>query len=295
MARCLVTGHKGFIGSELFSTLTKAGHEVLGADIKETPSRNVIEALKEHRGSSFHPRYWNFKPDYVFHLACNPRVGDSIENPVDTMKNNVIATSVVLNYARKVGAKRVIYSDSSAVVGNGDSPSNPYGLQKLVSEMECKLYSELYGLDCVSLRYFNVYSESQSADGPYATAIANWMEFIRQKKNPFITGTGTQKRDMIHLTDIVSANIFAMNSASDFGGKWYDVGTGKSISLNEIKYMVKKHFPNVKFDTKPPRPGEVEETVANTSPLRDLGWEHRVGFDDGINSCFSKLRKELTG
>ena len=100
--------------------------------------------------------------------------------------------------------------------------------------MECKLYSNLYGLDTVSLRYFNVYSPDQEADGPYATAIANWMQYIRNKKNPFITGNGKQRRDMAHLSDVVSANIFAMEHEKRFDGKNFDVGTGSNISLNEL-------------------------------------------------------------
>ena len=107
------------------------------------------------------------------------------------------------------------FSSSSSVVGNGDGPTSPYGLQKLISEMECKLYAELYGVDTVSLRYFNVYSEDQKADGPYATAIANWMQFIRDGKTPFITGTGEQRRDMLHVSDAVRANIFAMERKED--------------------------------------------------------------------------------
>ena len=108
--------------------------------------------------------------------------------------------------------------------------------------MECKLYSDLYGLDTVSLRYFNVYSEDQSAEGPYATAVANWMEHIRRDKSPFITGDGKQRRDMAYLHDVISANIFAMENKENFHGKHYDVGTGQNISLNEIKNIVLDYF-----------------------------------------------------
>jgi nucleoside-diphosphate-sugar epimerase len=110
----------------------------------------------------------------------------------------------------------------------------------MTSEIECRLYSELYGIDTVSLRYFNVYSPCQKDFGAYATAIANWMEHIRQNKNPFITGTGEQRRDMLNLEDAVSSNIFAMNRKEDFCGKYYDIGTGENISLNEIKNIVEK-------------------------------------------------------
>ena len=155
-------------------------------------------------GKSFHPLYLKFKPEYIFHLACIPRVAYSVENPVETMQNNVLATTNVLNFARKVGAKRVIYSSSSSVIGDGTGPNSPYGLQKLISEMECRLYSKLYGLDTVSLRYFNVYSPDQEAAGPYATAISNWMRHIREDKKPFITGDGEQRRDMLNVHDALA-------------------------------------------------------------------------------------------
>ena len=127
------------------------------------------------------------------------------------MRNNVLLTSIVLDYAKRNNVKRVIYSGSSSVVGNGDGPTSPYALQKLTSELETKLYSQLYGLDTVTLRYFNVYSEDQEVTGPYATAVANWMHYIKNNKNPYITGDGEQRRDMLYVHDAVSANIFAMN------------------------------------------------------------------------------------
>ena len=293
MARCLVTGHKGFIGSCLYKKLKDLGHEVQGIDSsldQHNSSHNILQELKEGCNNDF---YWRFKPEYIFHLACWPRVSLSIEDPVGTMYNNVMATSYVLSFARKVGAKRVIYSSSSSVVGNGNGPTSPYGLQKLTSEMECKLYSELFNLDTVSLRYFNVYSEEQKADGPYATAIANWMEYIRQNLTPFITGDGEQRRDMLHVNDAVNANIFAMNFQQKFNGKNYDVGTGENISLNEIKEIVNKYFPILKFDFTKARPNEVQQTKAKTKLLKDSGWKAEISIEKGINSCFKKLRKEV--
>ncbi len=204
------------------------------------------------------------------------------------MENNVLCTSNILNFAKHVGAKRVIYSSSSSVVGNGDGPTSPYGLQKLISEMECKLYAELYGVDTVSLRYFNVYSEDQKADGPYATAIANWMQFIRDGKTPFITGTGEQRRDMLHVSDAVRANIFAMERKENFLGANFDVGTGNNISLNQVKRIVQEFF-KIQFDYIDERPGDVEETKANTQPLKDLGWQTKVDIQDGVEECFKNL------
>ncbi len=286
MSRCLVTGHKGYIGSKVFKKLQELGHEVIGIDLKEKISKDILDYLKEDSDGQFHPYYSSFKPEYIFHLACVPRVAYSVEFPVETMENNVLITSCVLNFARKIGCKRVIYSGSSSVVGNGNGPSSPYGLQKLISEMECKLYSDLYGLDTVTLRYFNVYSEDQQAEGPYATAIANWMKYIRQGSSPFITGDGNQRRDMAYVHDVVSANIFAMQFEGEFKGNHYDVGTGENISLNEIKFIVEKYH-NVKFEYVPERKGDVLLTRANMKPLMALGWAPKMDLMSGINKCFN--------
>tara|TARA_Y100001973_G_C5174048_1_gene320813 strand:- start:413 stop:1288 length:876 start_codon:yes stop_codon:yes gene_type:complete len=291
MSRCLVTGHKGYIGSKVYEKLKELGHDVLGIDLKEEISKDILFYLREDSEGMFHPYFTSFQPEFIFHLACIPRVAYSVEEPVKTMENNVLATSYVLNFARKNNVKRVIYSGSSSVVGNGNGPSSPYGLQKLISEQECKLYSELYDLDTVSLRYFNVYSPCQKADGPYATAVANWMRAIREGINPFITGDGEQRRDMAFLDDIVSANIFAMNYRENFNGKHFDVGTGQNISLNEIKEIALKFHLGVEFDYVEPRKGDVLSTRAETNSLRNLGWTHSVSLEDGLKKCFWRKLK----
>jgi len=285
--RCLVTGHKGYIGSHLFSTLRDLGHEVLGIDFKHDENQNLLTCLEGN------PHYSSFKPEVIFHLACIPRVAYSVEKPVETMKNNVISTTNLLNFAKKVGAKRVVYSGSSSVIGNGDGPTSPYGLQKLISEMECKLYSELYGVDTVTLRYFNVYSPDQKAEGAYATAVSNFMQHIRDGNNPFITGDGEQRRDMANVKDVVSANIFAMQHEEDFSGKYFDIGTGDNISLNEIAQIVKKYFPKVEFSYVEPRKGDVMYTKADMSPIEKIGWKPQVEITKGVEECFEKLKIEI--
>ena len=283
MAKCLVTGHKGYIGSRLTERLEELGNEVRGIDLQD--GEDILDGLNH---------FIEFRPEYIFHLACIPRVAYSVEQPVLTMINNVIATSIVLDFANKMKVKRVIYSGSSSVVGNGDGPASPYGLQKLVSELESKLYTSLYGLDTVTLRYFNVYSPCQKAEGPYATAVANFMQFIRDGKNPFITGDGEQRRDMAHLEDVVSANIAAMQRSTNFNGATYDIGTGSNISLNKIKEIAQEFFPEVKFEHVPPRTGDVFSTKANITPFMDeSSWKPMNQIESGIRNCFAKLQKEL--
>ena len=286
MSRCLVTGHTGYIGAHLYKKLQLLGHEVIGIDSEDPESGSIQEVMAN---PDLKKKYEEFCPEYIFHLACWPRVGYSVEEPLATMRNNVIATSIILDFAKKVKCKRFIYSSSSSVVGNGDGPESPYALQKYTSEIEATLYYKLFGMDTVSLRYFNVYSPDQSASGPYATAIANWMEFIRQGKRPFITGTGEQRRDMLHVLDVVSANIFSMERDKDFCGDVLDVGTGNNISLNEIRSIVLQYFPDVEFDHHEDRPGDVMETRANTTKLDSIGWKAKIPVNSGVSECFSLL------
>lgn len=274
--RVLVTGHKGYIGSKVFSALESAGHDIRGIDLKD--GQDIIYDLGKFK---------DFNPEYVFHLAAIPRVPYSIEFPEEVLENNVLSTIRILEYARKSGTKRVVYSSSSSVRGNGNGPTSPYGASKLVPEILCKNYSDVYGLDTVSLRYFNVYSKDQTVDGPYATAIANFMHAIRENKNPFITGAGEQRRDMLHVSDAVAVNLFCMNYDGVFGGQHYDAATGNNISLNEVKEIVLKYHPEVIFDYVEDRAGDVFSTRANTGPLKDLGWETKVDITTGIDECFN--------
>lgn len=291
MTRCLVTGYKGYIGNHLYTALKNKGYEVLGIDLDDENSGDIKDILTPGKRD----KYLKFKPEVIFHLACWPRVAYSVENPLSTMINNVVSSSVVLDFAREARCKRVIYSSSSSVVGNGDGPESPYALQKLTSEIETTLYSKLYGIDTVCLRYFNVYSPDQKAGGAYATAVANWMEYIRQGKNPFITGDGEQRRDMLNVKDAVSANIFAMEHKGNFSGAVYDTGTGTNISLNEMRKIVEQYFPDIVFDYVEDRPGDVMETKAQPSSLKSIGWETEVNIVDGIHQCFKNLKEEIDG
>ena len=176
------------------------------------------------------------------------------------------------------------------MVGNGSGPESPYALQKYTAEVECTLYSKLYGLDTVALRYFNVYSHDQKVDGAYGTAVANWMNHIREGKDPYITGDGEQRRDMVNVADVISANIFAMKHEAKFNGQVFDVGTGRNISLNEIKNIVLEIHPDVNFIYKPARSGDVKYTKAITNPLKNIGWCANISIEDGMRECFQRLR-----
>lgn len=273
--KILVTGHKGYIGSHLFSELKRLDHHVQGIDIKE--GEDILDCLPD---GTF---------DYVFHMAALPRVEFSVRNPSYTMKQNVLVTSTLLEWAKDHGVKRVIFSSSSAVNGDGDGvPKSPYGLHKLVSEMECRLFSELYRLDTVCLRYFNAYSEDQPFGGTYSTAICAWMEMIRQNKPLRMDGDGEQTRDLVHVEDIVLANICAMQASRSFSGEVYSVGSGTSVSMNYIRDFINSQC-TVEWNGAPARKGDVRHTLADISKIQqDLGFSPQVSIDDGLARCFSK-------
>ena len=275
--RILVTGHRGYIGGHLLNQLIEMGHVAVGIDLKEGES--ILCDLE---------KFENLKPEYIFHLAAFPSVQQSVESPSFVLENNVLGTSRVLEFAKKVRAKRVIFSSSAAINGNGEGPINPYGLHKLMSEQECKLYSELYDLDTVCLRYFNVYSGDQTANGPYSTVMAAWMGCLQTNQPLRIEGDGEQKRDFIHVGDIVDANIFCMEREEAFCGSHYDVGTGNNYSLNEIKSFVMKNYSNVEFVTLPDRPGDAKDSLADIEPLKKLGWQSKISFEEGLQECFLK-------
>ena len=275
--KILVTGHKGYIGSHVYETLINEKYDVEGIDIKD--GDDILHCLPDK------------KFDYVFHLAAMPRVEYSVYHPSYTLKQNVLVTSTLLEWAKNHGVKRVIFSSSSAVMGDGDGiPKSPYGLHKLMSEMECKLFSELYDIDTVSLRYFNAYSEDQPFGGAYATAICAWMEMIREDKPLRIDGDGEQTRDLVHVEDIVSANLFCMKHSENFNGKSLNVGSGKSVSMNYIRNIINKYH-KVKWKWSPERPGDVRHTKADVSELKKLGWKPKVSIQQGLERCFKKGEK----
>tara|TARA_R110002096_G_scaffold435078_3_gene659290 strand:+ start:315 stop:1151 length:837 start_codon:yes stop_codon:yes gene_type:complete len=271
--KILVTGYKGYIGSHLFKDLKCLGHDVTGIDLKD--GEDILFCLPEE---TF---------DFVFHMAACPRVGFSVEKPLYTLRQNVLITSKVLEWSKDHGVKRFIFSSSSAILGDGDGVAkSPYGLHKLMSELECKLYSELYGLDTVCLRYFNVYSEDQPFGGTYSTAICAWMEMIRTGNELRIDGDGEQTRDLVHVEDICTANICCMQSSNFFGGKVYNVGSGDAVSMNYIKnYIDSIH--DVEWQHAPERKGDARHTLADISEIQsDLSWNPKISIEEGLKRCF---------
>ena len=286
MANCLVTGHKGFIGSKLYAKLKDLGHEVYGVDVA---ADNISEKLDIRWHLFDNEKSFNhihFEPDYIFHLAAKPSVQWSVENPSDSLAHNVMGSSRVLEYAKLAGAKRVIFASSAAAI----SPTSPYGAHKRMTEMECKLYSSLYDMDTVSLRFFNVYSEDQEYGGPYSTAISAWFEMIKNNKPLRLDGDGTQTRDFIHVDDIIDCLIHCMQYNKNFNGEIFEVGTGKSHSLSEIKNFINNVF-EVEWQQADERIGDIKHSMASIANLTKTGWRPKITLKKGLQRCVASVTK----
>jgi len=288
----LVTGGAGFIGSHLVDALIAGGHEVKVIDNLLTGKREYLNPKAEfleldiRNLDEIRPHFDGVEA--VFHLAALPRIPISIEKPAETHAINATGTLNVLIASRDAGVKKVIYSASSSAYGNQDklplredmpaSPLNPYAVQKYVGELYCRIFSELYGLKTVSLRYFNVYGPRQHTDGAYAPVMGI---FLRQKANGellTVTGDGEQTRDFIHVSDVARANLLAYESGKARKGEVINIGGGKNYSVNAIARLV-----GGKISYIPERPGETRHTLADiTLAKKLLGWEPQVDIEEGI-------------
>jgi UDP-glucose 4-epimerase len=294
--KCLVTGGCGFIGSNLVDRLVDDGHEVsiidnLSSDAHEKFYFNEKAKYNHHCITDYIMTSDMYNHiDIVFHLAAECRLQNCIEDPLKTVYTNVLGTATVLELCRTKKVKKIILSSTSAIYGNSEGSNeivdkdclNSYSVTKYNSEDLFHLYSKMYGLETHILRYFNVYGERQPVKGQYAPVIGI---FQRQKKagQPLtIVGNGEQRRDFVHVSDVVEANILLANY--DFGNtnlltRTLNVGTGKNYSMNEIAKMVggpTKHLP--------PREGEAESTLANIERISYLGWKPKIDVETWIKN-----------
>ena len=252
MKKVVVTGGAGFIGSNLVDELINQNIEVIVIDDLSTGFKKNInpKATLHTLDISRHKTQIEklmVGVDVVFHLAALARVQPSIEDPQTFNEINVNGTLNVLFAAHKAGVKRVVYSASSSCYGNNKTfptpeteltnPLSPYGLQKYVGEQYCKMFSEVYNLDTVSLRYFNVYGERMNFEGAYKLVIAVFAEQMMQGKPLTITNDGEQKRDFTYVGDVVEANILAATHPKKLNGESFNIGNGDNYSVNELADM----------------------------------------------------------
>jgi UDP-glucose 4-epimerase len=289
--KVVVTGGAGFIGSNLVDSLIEKGCEVhvidnLVAGKREKVNPKAVFHEKDIRNLS-DMRIVMEGAKYVFHLAALPRVQFSIENPVETNDVNVNGTLNVLLAAKDAGVSKVVYSASSSAYGDQDTmplredmpanPKSPYGLHKYVGELYCRLFSEVYGLPTVSLRYFNVFGPKLDPNGAYALAIGLFLRLRQEGKPITITGDGTQTRDMTHVRDVVRANILAAESETVGKGEVINIGSGKNHTINELAALIGGPVEYIAPRLEP------HDTLADNSLAKELlGWEPQVSFEEGI-------------
>ena len=292
--RCIVTGGAGFIGSNLVDRLVNEGHEVIVIDNLITGKKeNLNEEVKfYHKDLTEMRRETDFSVfegvDIVFHLACLARVQLSIENPHLYHDKNVNGLVNVLEGCRKHGVSRLVFSSSSSVYGDAEevptsencklNPMSPYALHKLIGEQYCKLYSELYGIDTVSLRYFNVYGDRQPTEGAYCLVMGIFAGQRLNNKPMTIRGDGEQRRDFTHVDDVVDANIRCMEYVDvEFKGDVYNIGNGDNRSVNEIADLIDGDRISVQPVIEP------KETLANYDKANKvLGWSPKGDLEQWI-------------
>ena len=292
--KSLVTGGSGFIGSHLVDKLIELGHEVI---IIDNESSTVHENFYYNDKATYYKmdiadypgtRYLYEEVDYVFHLAAESRIQPAINNPLLCVHTNTYGTAVVLQCAREAKVKKVIYSSTSSAYGLKNSiplseemPNdclNPYSVAKTSGEELCKMYTNLFGLKTITLRYFNVYGPREPLKGPYAPVVGL---FLRQKKAGealTIVGDGDQRRDFTHVDDAVDANLRMMDYDGDQIGTIFNVGTGINHSVNELAKAISDNTTFI-----PPRPAEARETLANNSKLcYHTGWKPTKNIIDYV-------------
>jgi UDP-glucose 4-epimerase len=289
--KSIVTGGAGFIGSHVVDALISLGYEVhivdnMSAGKEENINPKAIMHKADIRNlEEISPLFKGV--DFVFHLAAFPQVQYSIEHPEETNDININGTQNVLIASQRAGVKRLIYSASWAAYGDHEKmpmvetdlprPKSPYGLQKYVGEHLCRLWSEIYGLETVSLRYFNVYGPRQSDTGAYALVIARFLKQLREGQKMTITGDGLQTRDFTHVRDVVRANILAIESEKVGKGEVINIGAGNPRSVLEIAKLLGGDYEFIA-----PRIEPRHALASNLRAKELLGFVPQENFEDAI-------------
>jgi len=303
--KALVTGGAGFIGSHLVDGLLSEGCQVTVIDDLSTGSLANLKHVKE-RITFYQEDIRNQEIlikaatdcDIIFHLAAVVSVPQTVDNPIDSAMVNEMGTLFVLEAARQNKIQRVVLSNSCAVYGDDPAipkhenmnvkPQSPYAVQKLSNEFYARLYFELYELETVCLRYFNVYGPRQDPSSPYSGVISMFMTKATSNSTPVIYGDGNQYRDFIFVADVVRANLLAASTDAACG-KIFNVGTGRFVRVNQLWEMISQLAGStIEPEHKPPRPGDILESVANIdSAKKILGFEPEYSFEKGLETTFN--------
>jgi len=300
MKKVLLTGAAGFIGSNIARKLEELNFDF---DIVDDLSNGFIEFLPENIKSklilddfsseAILEKIHNKEYDYVMHIAAVPRVSYSVEYPIKTNDINVSKTLRLIE-ACKNNVKRIVFASSSSVYGNTDvlpttisqnkNPQSPYALQKSIIEDYLRLYSSLYGLDSVCLRFFNVFGPNQLGGSPYATVVGSWLTAIKSGTSMRSDGDGTQSRDMCYVDNVVDACIKGIQVDHALKAECLNIACGDRTTNKEILQYLLTKYPNAKYHDAPWRPGDVMHTLADISKTEEiLGYKPLVRFWEGLD------------
>lgn len=306
----LITGAAGFIASHIIEELLRDEKNIIiGIDNFYSGTEENIKYLnscdKNNQFTFIEADIRDFDKinqiikiyniDQIYHLAAIVSVQESIENPLLSNEVNVKGTLNILEASRKNDVKRVVFSSSAAVYGDEPTlpkdensitkPISPYGYEKLMGEYYMKLYNELYDLETVILRYFNVYGSRQNSKSDYSGVISIFEESFKNAKSPNIYGNGEQYRDFVYVKDVVKANIKAMNT-TNISGKIICVGTGKKTSINDlVEFLNKKYNRLIVPKYLPKRSGDIKESVCNNNKIKELlNIREFTNFEEGLNT-----------
>lgn len=311
MARYLVTGVAGFIGSTIARALIHRGDEVRGLDDFSSGKRENIAELKGsldfREGTLLDPAGLAIAcrgVDCVFHEAALPSVPKSVAEPKLTNSVNIEGTLNLLLAARDAGVKRVVYAASSSAYGESPTlpkredmvphPISPYAVQKLTGEHYMQAFACVYGLETVSLRYFNIFGPRQDANSQYSAVLAKFITSMLQSQSPTVFGDGEQSRDFTYVDNAVQANLLAAQArAEEVSGRVFNVATGTRFSLNQTYKMLQKIIgftDPVKFG--PPRSGDVRHSLADISlAQKHLNYSPSVSFEEGLRRTVEWYRQ----
>ena len=311
MSKVLVTGGAGFIGSHLTEALLQEGHRIRVLDDfstgkrenlifdKEYPSLEIIEGDIRHLAVCQRAMK---DVEYVFHEAALPSVQRSVEDPLGSNAVNGGGTLNILFAAREETVKRVIYASSSSIYGDTPTlpkheemlshPLSPYALQKYIGEQYCRLFYELYGLETVSLRYFNIFGPKQDPNSIYSAVIPKFIAALLQGSPPIIFGDGEQSRDFTYIENVVQANLLAM-SAEHLHGEAINIACAERTSLNQLVNLLRKILGSKLSPVyEEPRKGDVRHSLADIRKGKELlNYEPKVGVELGLKKTVEFFQK----
>jgi nucleoside-diphosphate-sugar epimerase len=311
--KALVTGGAGFIGSHIAEALCRKGAKVVVLDNLSLGSRENLSWKKQGDDLDFVQGELSDNKliqdllrgcDCVFHEAALPSVPLSVSKPIETNRENLTAGLELMVATRDAGVKRFIFASSSAIYGDSEispkseilppDPLSPYALQKYALERYGRLFHQLYGMETVSLRYFNIFGPRQSFDSPYSGVIAKFCTTILEKKPPVIFGDGLQSRDFTYIENVVNANLLAAEQGADHvAGKVFNIGGGQSITLLQlIEELNQLTHQNLAPEFCPSRSGDVRFSKADiNAAFRDLGYRVTVPWQEGLKRTLDFYRK----